>query len=132
MSNITVSDFTNSFWNTLVCSAPFIGGFATAWAVNKVGCWAFNVKNKRSSDSIRVKLFACAIGTAVSFPIASSMPDLVPFSGKKILQLVWLAVLDIGGVIPGFYGQRSLFAIGFTGAFTGSFIDLISKSKPIK
>ena len=129
---ITRADLTNSSWNTLVCSAPFFAGLASAWAVNKLGCWALKIKTdeKRSSDALRMKLFACAIGTAVSLPAISNMPPLVPFSGKKILQFVWLTLLNVGGVIPGFYGQRSLYVIGFTGAFTGAFaIDLISNAK---
>lgn len=133
MSNITGADFTNSSWNALMCCAPFITGYATAWAVNTVGRWALNIHGKSNSDALRMKLFACTIGTAVSFSVASGMPSLVPFSGKKVLQLAWLILLDVAGVIPGFYGQRSLYVIGFTGAFTGAFMnDLILKNKTLK
>lgn len=133
MSNITGADFTNSSWNAVICCAPFIAGYATAWAVNSVGRWALNIYGKSNSDALRMKLFACTIGAAASFSVASSMPQLVSFSGEKVLQLAWLILLDVAGVIPGFYGQRSLYVIGFTGAFTGAFMnDLILKNKTSK
>jgi hypothetical protein len=125
---ITGADFTNSSWNALVCCAPFLTGYATAWAVDKVGRWTLHINGKSSSDALRMKLFACTIGAALSFSVASNMPPLISFSGKKVLQLAWLVLLDVIGVIPGFYGQRSLYVIGFIGAFTGAFMnDLILK-----
>lgn len=121
MIGITKGDLKNSLWNTAVCSFPFFAGLGTAWALHKLGCRVFKTREKSSFHALRVKLFACVVGTVFSFPVATLMPDLVPFSGKKILQFFWLTLLDVGGVIPGFYGQRSLYVIGFTGAVIGAF-----------
>jgi ABC-type spermidine/putrescine transport system permease subunit II len=118
---ITRGDLKNSLWNTAVCSFPFFAGLGTAWALHKLGCHIFKIREKASIPSLRVQLFACVVGTVFSFPVATLMPDLVHFPGKKILSFFLLTVLDIGGVVPGFYGQRSLYVIGFTGAVMGAF-----------
>ena len=123
---VTKDDFVGSAWNTLVCSAPFVAGMGTAWVVNKIGRKL--LCKESSKDTFLIKGYAFAVGAAVSLSIASRMPQLVPFAGKKILQFFLLTVLDVGGVIPGYFGQRSLCVIGFTGAFIGSFMDNLEQS----
>lgn len=127
---ITKADFKNSGWNIAVCAFPFFAGLATAWGVDKLGRRIFKFSDPESIAYLRLKVCACAIGTVASFPVATLMPDLVPFAGKKILHFCWLVILDIGGVVPGFYGQRSLYVIGFAGALMGAFNETFLQDTP--
>ena len=97
----------------------------TAWVINKIGRKL--LCKESSKDTFLIKGYAFAVGAAVSLSIASRMPQLVPFAGKKILQFFLLTVLDVGSYFADF-GQRSLCVIGFTGAFIGSFMDNLEQS----
>lgn len=119
---ITSNDLMNSGYNSLITSTTLLTCMGTAWVVNEMGHRAFAIKGYRfSTPSLMMKGFSFAVGAAVTFPLVSRMPSLAPFAGKQTLHFSWLVLLDLGGVIPGYFGQRSLYVVGFSGAFFGAF-----------
>ncbi len=121
---VSKSDFTDSLRNSWIATTPLVVGGATAWGVNKLGCKLLKIDDRKlSSDSILMKAIAIASGIAVSFPVAAYMPLLTHFPRQKILHLVGLTLFDLYGVIPGYFGQRSLYVMGFIGSCLGPFLD---------
>jgi hypothetical protein len=111
----TYDDFINSGWNTLVASAPFFAGMGAAWGINMISRKVF----KTHKPSTLMKGCAFVIGAAVSVPVALRMPQLVPFSGGQIFKL-WFCPFAMAGTTMGYFGQRSLFVVGFGAAYIGT------------